>query len=517
MPCSGAIARPRPLHRADRFPRYAGMAQDPYETLGVSRTATPDEIRKAFRKIAKKNHPDLNPGDNAAEERFKAANTANEILSDPERRAQFDRGEIDASGQEQRRSGLSTATTRRPTRAGATTARRRQLRSRGSGRHLRRLLCGARRRRGGGTRPRRGADRRYRLRSAVPVRRQRRHRAADPARRARRWTCASRPASRTARCCGCAARATPDATAGRTGDALIEVARAAASVLPAARAGTRARPAGDDGRGGAGRQGAGADAARRGDADRARAFRRRARGCGCAAAASPSTAGRRRAICMSRCGWSPGRRDPALESGVARVGGQARRASIRARRCGGRHDHLRSRSGAAAGAGRARRCRIWIAQDWVRPQRRGGELMFAEIDVARLHLILDLRDTLEVGEGAMPVVLSLLDQLHETRRQMRRLCEALDAGRPAEALRQAGARLQPALSARRAQSRRLGLRPRPTPRQSPGRGPGGRCAGRDTRGCPRARSASASNCRSGPSGAPACPARRRDGRRRCRR
>ena len=76
------------------------MATDPYDTLGVSRTATQDEIRAAFRKTAKKNHPDLNPGDKAAEERFKAANTANEILSDPERRGKFDRGEIDAGGQE---------------------------------------------------------------------------------------------------------------------------------------------------------------------------------------------------------------------------------------------------------------------------------------------------------------------------------------------------------------------------------------------------------------------------------
>lgn len=71
--------------------------------------------------------------------------------------------------------------------------------------------------------------------------------------------------------------------------------------------------------------------------------------------------------------------------------------------------------------------RRWIAQDWVRPLRRGGEPVFAEIDVARLHLILDLRDSLEVEEATMPVVLSLLDQLHETRRQMRRLCEALEA------------------------------------------------------------------------------------------
>ena len=70
---------------------------------------------------------------------------------------------------------------------------------------------------------------------------------------------------------------------------------------------------------------------------------------------------------------------------------------------------------------------VWVAQDWVRPVRREGELMFAEIDLARLHLILDLQE-LEVGEGAMPVVLSLLDQLHGTRRQMRRVLEAMDEG-----------------------------------------------------------------------------------------
>lgn len=76
------------------------MANDPYETLGVSRTATQDEIRTAFRNIAKKHHPDLNPGDKKAEDRFKAANSANEILSEPDRRAKFDRGEIDSAGQE---------------------------------------------------------------------------------------------------------------------------------------------------------------------------------------------------------------------------------------------------------------------------------------------------------------------------------------------------------------------------------------------------------------------------------
>jgi DnaJ-class molecular chaperone len=73
---------------------------DPYSVLGVSRTASDEEIRKAFRKLAKKHHPDLNPGDKAAEAKFKEISQANEILSDAEKRRRFDAGEIDASGQE---------------------------------------------------------------------------------------------------------------------------------------------------------------------------------------------------------------------------------------------------------------------------------------------------------------------------------------------------------------------------------------------------------------------------------
>ena len=76
------------------------MADDPYAALGVAKTATQDEIRKAYKKIAKKSHPDLNPGDAKAAERFKAAAAAHDLLKDPEKRARFDRGEIDASGQE---------------------------------------------------------------------------------------------------------------------------------------------------------------------------------------------------------------------------------------------------------------------------------------------------------------------------------------------------------------------------------------------------------------------------------
>ena len=74
--------------------------KDPYEVLGVSRTASADDIRQAFRKLAKKHHPDLNPGDKAAEAKFKEIAQANELLSDAEKRRRFDAGEIDASGQE---------------------------------------------------------------------------------------------------------------------------------------------------------------------------------------------------------------------------------------------------------------------------------------------------------------------------------------------------------------------------------------------------------------------------------
>ena len=74
---------------------------DPYTTLGVARTATPDEISRAYRTLAKQHHPDLNPGNARAEARFKVVAAANELLSDPDKRARFDRGEIDAEGHPQ--------------------------------------------------------------------------------------------------------------------------------------------------------------------------------------------------------------------------------------------------------------------------------------------------------------------------------------------------------------------------------------------------------------------------------
>lgn len=73
---------------------------DPYEILGVERSASEDEIRTAYRRLAKKHHPDLNPGKSEAEEKFKQISGAYSILSDTEKRGRFDRGEIDASGNE---------------------------------------------------------------------------------------------------------------------------------------------------------------------------------------------------------------------------------------------------------------------------------------------------------------------------------------------------------------------------------------------------------------------------------
>ena len=76
--------------------------KSPYEILGVSPKASDDDIQKAYRALAKKYHPDLHPEDRDAEERFKELSAAYSLVSDPEKRAQFDRGEIDASGAEQR-------------------------------------------------------------------------------------------------------------------------------------------------------------------------------------------------------------------------------------------------------------------------------------------------------------------------------------------------------------------------------------------------------------------------------
>lgn len=79
-------------------------ARDPYDVLGVQRNATQKDVQKAYRRLAKKLHPDVNPGDKTAERRFKELSAAYDIVGDSEKRTRFDRGEIDANGAERPRS-----------------------------------------------------------------------------------------------------------------------------------------------------------------------------------------------------------------------------------------------------------------------------------------------------------------------------------------------------------------------------------------------------------------------------
>ena len=113
QPCGGIEERRFVLARDDlgyrvtgherRAPRRGGcpliMAEDLYSVLGVSREASQEEIKRRYRKLAKELHPDLNPGDEAVADRFKRVSAAHAILSDPKKRASYDLGEIDDSGQ----------------------------------------------------------------------------------------------------------------------------------------------------------------------------------------------------------------------------------------------------------------------------------------------------------------------------------------------------------------------------------------------------------------------------------
>jgi chaperone modulatory protein CbpM len=73
-----------------------------------------------------------------------------------------------------------------------------------------------------------------------------------------------------------------------------------------------------------------------------------------------------------------------------------------------------------------RRLRTWVRRGWVRPERRGRQHAFSELDVARIRLVCQLRDELSIDEETIPVVLSLLDQLYGVRRELRNLARAVD-------------------------------------------------------------------------------------------
>ena len=92
-----------PSGRALGVMRRPTLAADPYATLGVKKDASQEDIQKAYRQLAKKLHPDLNPGNKQAEEQFKDVSAAYDVVGDADKRARFDRGEIDASGAERPR------------------------------------------------------------------------------------------------------------------------------------------------------------------------------------------------------------------------------------------------------------------------------------------------------------------------------------------------------------------------------------------------------------------------------
>src|SRR5476651_996853 len=90
--------------------------KDYYSTLGVAKTATAKEIKAAYRKLARKHHPDVNPGDKSAEARIKELNEANEVLSDPEKRKKYD--ELGANWRAYEQAGQGEASGFDPSQAG---------------------------------------------------------------------------------------------------------------------------------------------------------------------------------------------------------------------------------------------------------------------------------------------------------------------------------------------------------------------------------------------------------------
>ena len=206
--------------------------KDYYATLGVTKTASEKEIKQAFRKLARKHHPDVNPGDKAAEAKFKDVNEAYEVLGDPEKRKKYD--ELGANWRQYEQAqaraapARSPAAARRPAGApgGFRTMTQEEMEEMfGDSNPFSDFFTtffgggGARGRRAGGARPAAAGGPRRRARDRADAR----GRVAGATRRlalsttagARRWTCAFPPASATDRASASPARASPAPAARR--------------------------------------------------------------------------------------------------------------------------------------------------------------------------------------------------------------------------------------------------------------------------------------------------------------
>ena len=126
---------------------------DYYKTLGVGKNASDEEIKKAYRKLARQYHPDRNPGDKKAEERFKEISQAHDVLSDPEKRKAYDRGTGPFGVRDRRRRRLRSGRVRRRLRRHPLEPVRRRRRRRGRRRHAR-ATCASGRARAARPRPR---------------------------------------------------------------------------------------------------------------------------------------------------------------------------------------------------------------------------------------------------------------------------------------------------------------------------------------------------------------------------
>ncbi len=397
--------------------------RDPYEVLGLEREATPEEIRKAYRKLAKTSHPDLHPGDKAAEERFKELSQANEILSDPEKRARFDKGEIDASGAERPQHEYYRGFADGP--AGERYARTEIFEDEADlGRVFADLF--GQRGRGSGSVRMRGPDVSYTLEVGF----------LDAARGGKRTI--TTPHGRTLNVTipvGVRDRQTlrlkglggPGIGGGEPGDAYVEIhvtphpvfrrkdddihltlpvsvkeamigakvevptvsGPVMLSIPPRSNTGSTLRL-----------RGKGIPA--HGDAPAGDQYVRLE--VVLPKVAGPGARGVPQGLDPRPCGDSPRRAD-----------------------AGGGTMRTMSELLAEIGTVEEVEVRSWIAEAWVCAEGAGAEVRFTETDVARVRLICDLRHDLEIEEESLPVVLSLLDQLYATRRRLRALSEAVAA------------------------------------------------------------------------------------------